>query len=50
MVSEFQLFGLDYSISWPLLVIGAGINMVWRSFEPECVGRSARRAEYAREN
>ena len=49
-ISEFQLFGLDYSISWPLLVIAAGINTVWRSFEPEGVGRAARRAEHAREN
>ena len=49
-VSEFQLFGLGYSISWPLLVIAAGINTVWRAFEPECVGRVARRAAHAREN
>ena len=49
-VSEFQLFGLDYSSSWPLLVIAAGLNMVWRSFDPESVGRAARRAEQAREN
>lgn len=33
-ISEFQLFGLDYSTSWPLLIVAAGLNMVWRSFEP----------------
>ncbi|MEO6213293.1 MAG: DUF5668 domain-containing protein [Vicinamibacterales bacterium] len=34
LVSEFHLFRLDYNTSWPLLVIAAGLNMVWRSFEP----------------
>ncbi len=32
-VSEFHLLGLDYNSSWPLLIVGAGIGMVWRSFE-----------------
>jgi hypothetical protein len=33
LVNEFNLFGFDYSTSWPLLIIGAGILMVWRAFE-----------------
>ena len=32
-ISEFRLFGFDYDTSWPLLIVGAGLNMVWRSFE-----------------
>jgi hypothetical protein len=32
-VNEFHLFGFDYHNSWPLLVVGAGIGMVWRAFE-----------------
>lgn len=33
LVSEFHVFGLDYDTSWPLLIVAAGLNMVWRSFE-----------------
>lgn len=36
LISEFRLFGLDYHDSWPLLIIAAGLNIVWRSFEPRC--------------
>lgn len=31
LVSEFRLWDLDYSRSWPLLVIGAGIMIVVRA-------------------
>jgi hypothetical protein len=31
LVSEFHAFGLDYDTSWPLLVIGAGLAMMWRA-------------------
>ena len=31
LVSEFHVLGLDYATSWPLLVIGVGIGMVWRA-------------------
>ena len=31
LVSEFHVLGLDYQTSWPLLVIGAGIGVVWRA-------------------
>lgn len=39
LVSEFQVFGLGYDTSWPLLVIGVGVAMVWRAF-----GHDAERA------
>lgn len=32
LVSEFHVLGLEYATSWPLLVIGVGIGMVWRAF------------------
>jgi hypothetical protein len=31
LISEMELFGLDYSTSWPLLLIALGINIVWKS-------------------
>jgi hypothetical protein len=33
LVNEFHAFGLDYGSSWPLLIIGAGVGMVWRAVE-----------------
>lgn len=33
LVNEFHLFGLDYGSSWPLLIIGAGVGLVWRAFD-----------------
>jgi hypothetical protein len=33
LVNEFHLFGLDYGSSWPLLITGAGVLMVWRALE-----------------
>jgi hypothetical protein len=33
LVSEFHLFGFDYRNSWPLLVVGAGVRIVWRALE-----------------
>jgi len=32
-VNEFHVLGLDYGTSWPLLIVGAGIGMIWRAFE-----------------
>lgn len=32
LVSEFHVLGLDYETSWPLLIIGVGLAMVWRAF------------------
>jgi hypothetical protein len=33
LINEFHLFGLNYGTSWPLLVIGAGVGMVWRALD-----------------
>jgi hypothetical protein len=27
------VLGLDYNTSWPLLIVGAGIGIIWRAFE-----------------
>lgn len=39
LLTEFHVWGLDYDTSWPLLIIAAGINMVWKSFECSRAGR-----------
>lgn len=39
LVSEFHVLGLDYATSWPLLVIGVGLGMVWRAFGDTRVDR-----------
>lgn len=31
LISELHLWGFSYSNSWPLLLIGVGINMLWKS-------------------
>jgi hypothetical protein len=33
LLNEFHAFGFDYGTSWPLLIIGAGVGMVWRTIE-----------------
>ena len=33
LISKMELFGLDPSVSWPLLVIVVGINVVWAALE-----------------
>jgi hypothetical protein len=35
-ISEYRLFGLDYSTSWPLLLVAGGVNMVLKSLEAPC--------------
>jgi hypothetical protein len=34
LVAELHLFGLDYHNSWPILLIGFGIGMLWKSLYP----------------
>lgn len=34
LVNEFRVFGLGYATSWPILVVGAGLSVVWRALEP----------------
>ena len=37
LLNEYRLFGIHYGDSWPILVIGAGVLMVWRSIDsPSC--------------
>jgi hypothetical protein len=31
-ISELHIFGLSYGNSWPILLIGIGISMLWKSF------------------
>ena len=31
LISELQLFGLSFHNSWPILLVGIGISMVWKS-------------------
>jgi hypothetical protein len=33
LISEWHLFGFTYGTSWPLLLIGSGVMMVWRALE-----------------
>ncbi len=33
IVSELHLLGWEYRTSWPLLVVGAGLMLVWRWYE-----------------
>jgi hypothetical protein len=33
LVSEAELFGFDYTTSWPLLIIALGLIIAWRAVE-----------------
>jgi hypothetical protein len=39
LLSSVHAFGMRYDISWPVLVVGAGLILVWRSFEGPDVPR-----------
>jgi hypothetical protein len=32
-INELHAFGFDYDTSWPLLVIAAGMVIIWRAFD-----------------
>ena len=34
LISELHMFGLSYHNSWPILLIGMGINILWKSAYP----------------
>jgi len=34
LISNLELFGLGYSKSWPLLILGTGISIVWSALVP----------------
>ncbi len=33
LLNEYRLFGLHYGHSWPILLIGVGVLIVWRSMD-----------------
>jgi hypothetical protein len=33
-INEYRLWGFTYETSWPLLIVGAGVMIVWRSVTP----------------
>ena len=39
LANELHLRGLEYQNSWPLLVVFAGLLIVWRSFDAPATGR-----------
>jgi hypothetical protein len=40
LLNEYRLFGIHYGHSWPILLIGAGVLIVWRSMDQGGPGRS----------
>lgn len=42
IVNEFHLFGLDYDTSWPLMIVGVGLAVIWRALDPDERPRSVR--------
>jgi hypothetical protein len=48
LLTELHVGGLDYRNSWPLIVIGVGVAMVWRALQgdPIC-GRTRPRGDHA---
>jgi hypothetical protein len=37
LISELHIFGLSYHNSWPILLIGIGVGMLWKSAYPSHV-------------
>ena len=37
LINEYHVAGFTYGTSWPLLVVAAGILLVWRSFDMPAV-------------
>jgi hypothetical protein len=42
LLNEYRIFGIHYGHSWPILVMGAGVMVVWRSVD-HTTGVPARR-------
>lgn len=40
LLNEYRLFGLHYGHSWPILLIGVGALIVWRSMDDTAPGQS----------
>ena len=49
LLNEYRLFGIHYGDTWPILVIGAGAFMVWRSIDPPSCERATAVAAPKRE-
>ena len=45
LVTEYRLLGVSYGRTWPLLVIIAGVFVIWRAVDPvnACAGKSGER-------
>jgi hypothetical protein len=43
LVNEFHVLGLEYSTSWPLMIVGSGLMIMWRAYEGDD-GDARRRA------
>jgi hypothetical protein len=46
LMNEFHVLGFEYQNSWPVVLVFAGVNIVWRSIErpaPQAAGSHARR-------
>jgi hypothetical protein len=48
LVNELQVAGLDYQHSWPIIIVGVGVAMVWRALhgDPIC-GHISPRSDHA---
>jgi LiaF transmembrane domain len=40
LLNEYRVFGIHYDHSWPILVIGAGVLIVWRAMDHGVPDRS----------
>ena len=45
LVTEYRLLGVSYGRTWPLLVIIAGVFVMWRAMDPlsACAGKGGER-------
>src|SRR5512140_2566086 len=42
LVSVLHMFGLTFHNSWPLILIGFGIDAIWKSVKPQTEWRTSR--------
>jgi hypothetical protein len=46
LVDEYHVAGFTYETSWPLLIVAAGLLLVWRAFEPVLDGEGSGRGDH----